>query len=411
MPTVTCTLVTVTLLPWVTGVDPVSRNNFNIIGGIWDKNFRQVAQDAKPVDGSGNAVFNFSEYLGALLDFDVSPHFTYPFDPGTLIKTFKNYVLEFYSGFAEKFDGVVQKIHYDTLRNALSGGLNRETLVFYNAHGTDFFSTPANLRTFMSWAPLVKTTGKSVPEKLFFYVSDKPGYSYVNLMVSVYFTDGTNEAGSWVAEYSVVANDVLECSVGYGQLGFATDYPTKTVAYWKVWLAVEGEDDYSEVRTFIIDPVQYENERVFLFQNSWGRAYDVVRFTGNSTLSLTLESTTGNSQSIEPYTSFNAPSRKFESSETQGMKTNSGWVSREMKDFFREMLLSRQVFELKDNLLYPIVITNQSIKEHFIDNEYLYSLDLEYDRAYRDFFFSRFNVGLFPVLVRFYCDDYEDNYS
>ena len=96
------------------------------------------------------------------------------------------------------------------------------------------------------------------------------------------------------------------------------------------------------------------------------------------------------------------------------MKANSGWVSREMKDFFRELLLSRKVFEYRDNLLYPVVITSTDIKEHFIDDQFLYSLDLEYDRAYRDFFFSKFIVIplIIPVFGSVYDDDYDlDDYS
>jgi hypothetical protein len=132
----------------------------------------------------------------------------------------------------------------------------------------------------------------------------------------------------------------------------------------------------------------YENERVFIFQNSYGKAYDVVRFTGKGSMDIDVDYSTSTSDTIGNYTSFNAPVSKFAASEVQKLKCNSGWISRETKDYLRELLLSKQVFEYKDKCLYPVVITNDKVKEFFTDDEHLYSIEIDYDRAYRDFFFQ-----------------------
>jgi len=408
--TVTTNLVTVSEILFLSGIDPIARENFCIVGGIWDANHKQLAQDVKPVDEYGEVTFNFSEYLSALLEYNQQPRFTYPFDPEVIIKVFSNYALPFYAGFAERYNGIVKKLYFDDLRSTLSGGLNRETLVYYNLREESFFTMPENIKSFMTWAPVNKVTDKTVPEKLFFYVGDKPVYGLLYLYVQVYFSDGTNCMLDPVYA-DTLSNDVLECSVGYEALQLASIFPTYTITSWKVWLETEAGLVASEIRTFTNDLVTYNNERIFIFQNSFGRAYDVVRFTGKGSVDINLTFATATSEILDSYTSFNAPSQKFDASEGQKMKTNSGWVSREMKDYFRDMVLSHQVFEYKDGLLYPIVIINEAIKEHFIDNEYLYSLDLEYDRAYRDFFFSKLPLTLFQILDRFYSDDYDDNYS
>jgi len=408
--TVSTNLVTVTEISYLSGIDDILRDNFVIVGGIWDASFNLLAQDVKPVDEAGEVIFNFSEYLTALLEYNQQPRFTYPFDPSTIVQIFNNYPLAFYAGFAERYAGIVRKIYFDQLKSAMPGGLNRETLVYYNNEGLNFFDQDENKQSFMTWAPLVKTSDKNVPEKLFFYVGPTPDYSLVLLQVKVYFSDGTSSFLGPL-EVSVFANNVLECSIGYAALNLGGIFPTYTITAWDVWLEKEDGTHVSEVRTLQNDLMIYENERIFLFQNSFGHAYDVVRFTGKGSVDINLQFATATSELLEKYTSFNAPAQKYDASEGQKLKANSGWVSREMKDYLRELMLSHQVFEYKDGLLYPVVIINESIKEHFIDDEYLYSLDLEYDRAYRDFFFSKLPLSFYYVLIKFYSDDYEDSYS
>ena len=386
-PVVTTTLRTVSPYFFIPGLDAVPRDNFSIIGGIWDKNFKQLLQDRKPVDPSGNVSFNFSEYLSVLLEHNAPPGFTFPFDPTALVKVFNGYVLPFYAGFAELFGGQIQKLHFDQLRYALPGGLNRETLVAYNAQNLDFFSVSQNLKSFMTWAPIVKATGKSVPEKLFFYIYNGCEVEYLELVVKIFFTDGTF-GFIHSGPFSAAQNSVIECSVGYGHLDLETRFPAKTVSFWEVNIDNYQGGALSETKTFQLDPLVYEHERVFIFQNSYGRAYDVVRFTGKGSVNIELDYAINNYRTLEKDTFFNAPSKKSEASEVQKMTTNTGWVSREMKDYLREMLLSAQAFELKNNLLYPIVITTNQAKEYFMDGRYLYNLDIDYDRAYRDFFFQ-----------------------
>jgi hypothetical protein len=386
-PVITTTIVTAVVTFFAAGADAINRNLFAIIGGIWDKNFRQLSQDIKPVDDEGDAQFNFSEYLSVFLDNDTSPRFTWPFVPSEIIQSFQNYALPFYAGFAERYDGTVRKIHFDTLRNAFPGGLNRETIVAYNAAGKEFFSVAENLLSFMTWAPNTKLTSKTTPELLFFYATSKPPFADFDLVVAVYFTDGTTDQFIIHCD-RVDANDVFEFSVGYEHLTLAARFPTKTVSKWIIGLSNQGIHLDSERRTFILDHKFYENERVFIFQNSYGRAYDVIRLTGQGSTDIDVEYSTSNSDIVGVYTSFNAPVSKFGTSEVQKMKCNTGWITRETKDYLRELLLSKQVFEYKNGSLFPVIITNDKMKEYFADNQYLYDLEISYDRAYRDFFFQ-----------------------
>ena len=396
-------------LPATSAITPEYREGFCVMGGLWDSQLKQLALDLKPVDEAGMVWFDFSEYLTVLSEYNPGPKFTYPFDPTSNVQLFNNYVLKYHAGFAERYSGIIRKIHFTDLLTVLPGGLNRETLVYYNLKNTDFFTLKGNQQSFMTWAPMDKMTGKTTPEKLFFYVGTNPGYNMALLLIKVFFTDGTFADGP-CSEIGIIANNVIECSIGYTQLDLGSIEPTKQISHWEMYLYSDGYGTISETRTFRLDQVEHETERVFMFQNSFGKAYDVVRFTGTGSTEIKIEASLSSSVTSDPATSFNAPSRRFDTTEGQLMKTNSGWVTREIKDWFRELLLSKEVYEYKDNLLYPVIIANESIKEHLIDDQYLYSLDLEYQRAYRDFFFSKLPV-IIPVLSRNYCSAYSSAYS
>ena len=383
---VTSNLRTATVFSYISGLNPGARSNFAIMAGIWDENNRRIVQDLKPVKEDGSVMFNFSEYLSAIIENNNQPRFTWPFDHSRLYQIFNNYILPFYAGFAEFYDGQVKKIHFDSLRFAMAGGLNRETMVAYNSSSLDFFSVAENLLRFMTWAPMLKMTNKTSPELLFYYIIAKAPYDQLDFVVIVIFTDGSTD--SIITDMrELPSNGVIELSVGYEHLDFENVFPTKTVSKWFVKLASQDLHMETETRTFILDNQTYENERIFIFQNSWGRAYDVVRFTGKGSKDIEVGFSTASSETIGNYTSFNAPVSKFGASEIQRMKCNSGWISYEKKDYLREMLLSKQVFEYVAGNLYPIIITNDKISQYFRDDEYLFNIEIDYDRAYRDFFF------------------------
>ncbi len=370
------------------GEDPVTRENFAIVASIWDKYYQKIAEDIKPVDSNGNATFDFSEYLSAFLDQVQAPRFTFPEIADVFLKSFDTFIMQYYSTFAEKYSGAIRKMVYDDARFAIPGGLSRESLVYYNSLSTDFFAIASNFQRFLTWAPLSKLTNFHVPEKLYFLIPDKPAYAQLRLIVHITYTDGTTETHLATSLIDATPLSVFECMVGHDHLKLADIHPAKTVSNYKVYLGDENDNRISEVRTFEIDSIFYEHERVFIFENSFGRAYDVVRFTGQCDFTLEMEHSTGILDDGQDFTFFNPTNRKFSAKEAQKMKTSSGWVSREMKEYLRELLLSRKVYEIKDGLLYPVIITNQKISSFLKDGEYLYSLELEYDRAYSDFFFQ-----------------------
>jgi hypothetical protein len=87
-------------------------------------------------------------------------------------------------------------------------------------------------------------------------------------------------------------------------------------------------------------------------------------------------------------TTFNAPAKQFSAKETEICKANSGWISLEEKNCLRELLLSLEAYEQIGKELFQIVVKSAKITPFLKDGEYLYNLEIEYERSYQNSFFS-----------------------
>ncbi len=384
----------------VSGIDPIYRENFVILASIWDE-FTKIGEDLMPVASDGSVTFNFSEYLKALLDVNTK-RFTWPESSSVFVHEFSNYIQPFKIGLAEKFNGMVQKITYDALRHAIGGGLSREQLVLRNEIGESFFEDSDNKKRFLSWAPLTREIGSSVPQKLFFVFQNVSGYSQYRLAVNVIYQDGSSAKVYRSSLVSITPWRVIELVTGFDQLLLGTVDPIKSVANWSVYLENENGVQISEARGYIIDPDYYENQRVFMFRNSFS-AYDIVRFTGKMEMDVNYDRISGYRMDDNEWTSLNAPEKLFSNQETQSMKASSGWIHLDEKKHLRDFMLSMEAYEICEGKLFPIVITSSKAQAFTSDGNTLYSLDIEYNRAYSDIYWSDLISG------RVYSDDYNEN--
>ena len=404
------------------GVDPIVRNNYGILCSVWTSgagpNYRGnapqtialnthndlalIGEDLKSSDKYGKVSFDISEYLRSYLKLvaEGNIRFTYPEIATQNVTQWPNHVVEYITSFAETYDNLVRKLYYDEIRYVLSGGLSTEALAYYNENKTDYFSVADNSKRFLTWAPVTKYTGKIQPEKLSFFVYGlRSPYSY-RLAIRVKFTDGSYHSYYACDSASCSIPLIVELMVGYTHLGLAQIDVTREVESWEVWIEDASGSTISEVRKFILDTDFYEHERTFLFRNSFGR-YDVIRFLGMTEASLAFERIAGQVATDEVITSFNTPSKNFETWETQTFKADSGYVSKEMHDYFREFLITTEAYEVVEGLLFPIVLKSLKINPFSTDGVYLYNLQVEYERAYDDQYYS----GQFKPINMINTDD------
>jgi len=405
------------------GTDQVIKDNFSIVCSMWtDKKVIQqggnaphpiavtqtqlfkIAEDLKSVDSSGNVNFDISEYLRSFIKLYLTgeQNFTFPEVATQNVAEWNHLILPYYTSFAERYSNEVRMLFFDTIKYAIAGGLSREILAFYNSKEiqSDYFSDADNLKRFLTWAPAVKTTGKTQPEKLsFFLCGPNHPYSY-RLTIRIKFTDASYYSYYASDSHQYLTPALIEAMVGFNQLGLANIDLTRDVESWEAWLENINGDTISEVRKFILDTDVYEHERTFLFRNSFGR-YDTIRFLGVNESTMAYERISGQVLADEVITSFNAPSKNFEAWETQSFKADSGFISKETLVYMREFLITTESYEVLEGLLFPIVLKSLKISPFTTDEVYLYNLQLEYDRAYNDQYYS----GQFKPINMINTDD------
>jgi hypothetical protein len=200
--------------------------------------------------------------------------------------------------------------------------------------------------------------------------------------VNAWYQDGSN--GSQVMGEDIILKSytVLELLVGAGHLELSD-----TVVRWSVVLTDPENAAVSDTFEFVIDSKAYTQQRWFLFRNSFF-AYELFRSTGITETTLEYDREQEDLAIEAEESSFNAPVTQFYARETQKVKASSGWVSKEMKNFLREFMLSNEIYEIIDGKFYPVVITSKKTSL-FKDRDNNYALEFEYSRAYSDTSFTK----------------------
>ena len=369
------------------GTDEVYRDYFGILCLVRDIQGNETGEDIKPVDFTGSARFDISDYLLAKFACWQLPRFEFPQLPGNIPAHGWDYLLKYRVSFAESMAGQVKGLQSDRWSYVLAGGLSRELLTSLNENALEYFSIAENRQKFLSWLPATKYSRSGVMEKLFFLFQDNPDSIQYRMAVIVTFTDGATKLINASPLTVYPAFTVVELKVDFDHLDLVNVQPGKTVLSWEIVLLDANDDHLSESRVFINDTRVLENEKTFFYRNSFS-AYDTFRFTGKGEANLEYERQTGVTIREERFSFFNAPSRQFTARETETFKANSGWISLQEKNCLRELLLSPEIYEQIGSELFAAVVKSAKITPFFKSGEYLYNLEIEYERSYQNTFFS-----------------------
>lgn len=400
---VTSTIVGLVVSTFIAGVIPVVPVD-GVMMLVYINETTLIGQEYKQLDPNGLVRFDVQEYLYAHLLLAPHPRFDKSID--FLYNVYSDYICKYRIAFVNKVNGVMDgRIYRDPLsRYAIGGGLNREDLVANNLANVDFFSLSKTKSLFLTWSSIVKATDKISKESLFF-AFQAPGYTQFRLKMTYWLSTGVSVVKSLTDLINITPWSVVEFSVGYAELGFSTMVGPDVIK-WMIYLTNENGTVISDKFSFEIDPFYHENTRYFRFRNSWG-VYDTLRCTGNFELNLehTREQATYISEDEE--TMFNAPVKSIAVKESQLFKANTGFLSRDNREYLRDFERSFDIYEYADGRLYPVNITSK--KSNLAkDGEYNYFLAFEYERAYSDFFFSRM---LRTLIEKAYSNEHSSEYS
>jgi hypothetical protein len=240
----------------------------------------------------------------------------------------------------------------DTFK-VINGGLPKQIL-------DNFFADILPVtKQFLTWAPLRKRVTQTQPELLHFYVYTDT-ITELNLIVKLYFTDGTDSTHTIDTETGIEEEQVWRLPAGFTQLGLSTLASGKTVKKYELWLTNQSDAIISEVRTYAMEYVEATENRFWLFTNSLGM-FEILRTEGKTTESHELTRETSSNYLPNGYALAmgEIQSRVLGSMETLDVST--GYLDSKTEALWaKEILLSERVFLLTLDSRIPYRITTRA---------------------------------------------------
>ena len=352
-------------------------------------------EDYKPVDAAGHVKFDVCEYVYCriLHDYTVNHFHMTPGSGGSpFVFQYSDLVFSYRAKFYEKIAGVFGVCHWSDIKWAIAGALNRESLVKEAVALADgMFNESFWMQHFLTWAPAKRYAGVNEPISLFFMLQGYNDLGTLKVILTVVDQENTPSDFELKSFTFFPAYSIIEVLAGYTQLEIASNW-IEFAKEWRIWLATGTAGHYvpvSEIRYFYLDETYYENQRSFIFKNSFG-VFDSFRCTGKfkSTLEYQREISQMIPEDLETYS--NAPIVATKVEESQTFKANSGWLDKTYLIYLRDFLRSTEIYEVDpDGNLFKCILTSKKV-EMMEDKNQNYNLSFEYERAYTDQFFSQF---------------------
>lgn len=250
----------------------------------------------------------------------------------------------------------------------------------------EYFSAflPTN-KKFLSWAPVVKNVGINQEDYLLFFCYPI-SVSTLKLQAVAYYDDATSETEIVKTVSGVVYGNLYQLPCGTSNSGVLQINPAKKLVKYELSLLNQSDVLISEVRTFLVDAFEHPLTRYFMFLNSLG-GYEVIKFNGLKTVSSDYDR-----EVLEYFlpANYKAEDGQFKSGRVSLQDKNSystgyitGSLSAEWVEYLKDLLLSKNVFDVTNGNRLPVLITNTTYAAGG-DQEYERFLRIETISAYRD---------------------------
>lgn len=280
----------------------------------------------------------------------------------------------------------------------------------------DFNSEPIHItplcKKYLTWLYFINV---SVEQKVVytFYFDNAPNLTHTAL-VPGFAKDGD------IYQADVTIKSLLEGNTLNAYVNSAVATGMSQFTLYKYSVSVKSMNDFVIIRPvfYNIDFRRHFNNRSFA--DSQNNSYSKVLLYHNSLGGLQTLELLGEIEKQAEYSSTNAqivppPSgmrnsflvRKVQSSdtlETEKFIGNTTFVSEAFLNSLRDLLLSRSVFEIKNNSFVPVVINKKNVK-FYSNRDSLYSMAIEWQNAFSNTFYtpdkSIYNFTVCPALDLF----------
>lgn len=237
----------------------------------------------------------------------------------------------------------------------LFGGLSREAFADLADFFTDYLPTH---KKFMSWQPTTKTVHFDQEEYLNFFVYDLY-IRTVTLKIKAYYDDDTTQETTTKSNPSVLYGHLLSVPLGpteSGALGIDTG---KNLVKYDAWLIDQDQNVISEVRTYVIDLYKKPSTRYFMFLGSLG-SFETIRATGLGKRMASFDREIVQKHISADYSSSDSQFEVMNPSKQIDHEFSTGFVSKDEADYFQDMLLTTQFYDITSGKRVPLRILTDS---------------------------------------------------
>lgn len=345
-------------------------------------------------------ISNYLDNIDKYPTYDV-PFFTFPADPDNLIVKHDELLLDYFIdtsyNYADSEGNVIEAGKTDNegdnnfYRNAFMGGVSRDFQAYLASEEItliDYFRQ-GYLMKFATWIPDNLPVHPRQPARL--WLINPYEISGLNLIVTVYYTDGTSETRNIDSVAESIG--VWEICCGPSELRLSSIDITKTVASYDVWIAHNTLIIKTEKKKFIIDYKYYERNDIIFFKTSLG-VYEVLWAHGDREESHEVE----RKQSDRPLktpalgkgTIFAERGRY-----TVDYGLNTGFFPKALRHWLTDFTLSDELCLPANYVMNPLVLTSK--RDDFSkDREDLFALDFSMSVAHLESHYSKVPDGESP---------------
>lgn len=166
----------------------------------------------------------------------------------------------------------------------------------------------------------------------------------------------------------------------------------KYIVYYTVQVKTDTNTITAPFR-FTLDYRNFESTYFLLYRNSLG-GLDTLRLRGQVDLDNDYEYQKATRISAASYFSNNIlqpQAIQKNNFETQKFTGNTGFLSQAAMDNLRDLLLSKQIFEIVDGKLLPVILNKSNLKL-WSSKDALYNMEIGWQRAYTNEFYAPNNT-------------------
>jgi len=211
----------------------------------------------------------------------------------------------------------------------------------------------------------------------------------LNAVITYWLDDAQNTLTHQFDDKALPADIAVFCyPAGFSQLNLQSLLPAGAIAI-SYSLQVKGKYSSTEYFaatapvTFTIDHRKFYNYKQLLYRNSLG-GLQPVRLLGQIDFENQYESNTGTRiKPTEWMSNLNvvAQSAKDYVEETASFTGNTGFISKEEIERLRDLFISPQVFEVRNNMLVPVIIKADKTK-FYSNQDTLFNAEITWQEAF-----------------------------